>query len=98
MCWEIDYKFFAQQKKAQQTRIEQERCAGVIHHLLNEANKQGEPSNVEETRPKRPRLRNRDARPPPKRRISLIFLRRAQLKAALGACLVELAERSCFQN
>ena len=49
MCWETDYKFFAQQKKAQQTRIEQERCAGVIHHLLNEANKQGEPSYVERT-------------------------------------------------
>ena len=47
MCWEIHYKFFAEQKKAQQTWIEQERRAGVIHHLLNEANKQGEPSNVE---------------------------------------------------
>jgi hypothetical protein len=47
MCWEIDYKFFAEQKKAQQTRIEQERRAGVIRHLLNEANKQGEPSNIE---------------------------------------------------
>jgi hypothetical protein len=47
MCWEIDYQFFAEQKKAQQTRIEQERRAGVIHQLLNEANKQGEPSNVE---------------------------------------------------
>jgi hypothetical protein len=46
---EIDYKFFAEQKKAQQTRIEQERRAGVIHQLLNEANKQGEPSNVEGT-------------------------------------------------
>ena len=49
MCWELDYKFFAEQKKAQETRIEQERRAGVIHHLLNEANKQGEPSNVEGT-------------------------------------------------
>ena len=91
MCWEIDYKFFAEQKKAQQTRIEQERRAGVIHQLLNEANKQGEPSNVEGTPAKETALRNRGARPPPKRR-------RAQLKAAFGACLVELAERSCFQN
>jgi hypothetical protein len=49
MCWEIDYKFFAEQKKAQQTRIEQERRAGAIHQLLTEANKQGEPSNVEGT-------------------------------------------------
>ena len=30
MCWEIDYKFFADQKKAQELRIEQERRAGVI--------------------------------------------------------------------
>jgi len=47
MCWEIDYKLFAEQKKAQEIRIEQERRAGVIDQLLNEANKQGEKSNVE---------------------------------------------------
>ena len=47
MCCEIDYKFFAEQKKAKQIRIEQERRAGVIHQLLNEANKQGEKSNIE---------------------------------------------------
>src|SRR5262249_30179900 len=60
MCWEIDYKFFAEQKKAQQTRIEQERRAGVIHQLLNEANKQGEPSNVEGTPAKEPALGKRE--------------------------------------
>ena len=49
MCWEIDYKLFAEQKKAQEIRIEQERRAGVIDQLLNEANKQGEKSNVEGT-------------------------------------------------
>ena len=49
MCWEIDYKFFAEQKKAKEIRIEQERRAGVIDQLLNEANKQGEKSNDEET-------------------------------------------------
>jgi hypothetical protein len=49
MCWEIDYKLFAEQKKAQEIRIEQERRAGVIDQLLNEANKQGERSNVEGT-------------------------------------------------
>ncbi len=47
MCWEIDYKLFAEQKKAQEIRIEQERRAGVIDQLLNEANKQGEKSNIE---------------------------------------------------
>jgi protein-disulfide isomerase len=49
MCWEIDYKLFAEQKKAQAIRIEKERRAGVIDQLLNEANKQGERSNVEGT-------------------------------------------------
>jgi protein-disulfide isomerase len=49
MCWEIDYKLFAGQKKAQEIRIEQERRGGVIDQLLNEANKQGEKSNVEGT-------------------------------------------------
>ena len=41
MCWEIDYKFFAEQRKAQETRIKQEQRAGVINQLLNEANQQG---------------------------------------------------------
>ena len=47
MCWEIDYKLFADQKKAQEFRIEQERRAGVMDQLLNEANKQGEKRKVE---------------------------------------------------
>jgi hypothetical protein len=48
MCWEIDYKFFAeQQKKAQEARIKQEQRAGVIDRLLTEVNEQGE--KTEET-------------------------------------------------
>jgi hypothetical protein len=47
MCWEIDYKFFAEQKKAKE--VEQQRRAGVIDQLLNAANKQDDKSNVEET-------------------------------------------------
>ena len=43
MCWEIDYKFFAEQKKAKE--IEQQRR--VIDQLLNEAQKQDD--KVEET-------------------------------------------------
>jgi hypothetical protein len=39
MCWEIDYKFLAEHKKAQETRIKQEQRVGVIDQLLNEANK-----------------------------------------------------------
>jgi hypothetical protein len=34
MCWEIDYNFFAEQKKAQEARIKQEQRAGVIDQLL----------------------------------------------------------------
>ena len=45
MCWEIDYKFFAEQKKAKET--EQQRR--VIDQLLNEAQKQDDKSNVEKT-------------------------------------------------
>ena len=49
MCWEIDYKFFAEQKKAQDARIKQEQRAGVIDRLLNQANDQGEKTEVEAT-------------------------------------------------
>ena len=47
MCWEVDYKFLAKQKKAQEARIEQEQRAGVIAKLLREVNTQGEDVNVE---------------------------------------------------
>ena len=49
MCWEMDYDFFAAQKKAQEARIKQEQRAGVIDELLNDANKHGEKTNVEAT-------------------------------------------------
>ena len=49
MCYEIDYKFFAEQKKAQEARIKQDRRAGVIDQLLNEANKQGDDTKTEGT-------------------------------------------------
>jgi hypothetical protein len=49
LMWEMDDKFFAEQKKAQES---QEQRAGVIHKLLNEANKQGESTNGEGTQVK----------------------------------------------
>ena len=49
MCWEIDYKFFAELEKARETRTKQEQRAGVIDSLLNEANKQSDNANVEGT-------------------------------------------------
>jgi hypothetical protein len=49
MCWEIDYKFFAEREKARETRTKQEQRAGVIGGLLNEANKQSDKTNVEGT-------------------------------------------------
>jgi hypothetical protein len=58
MCYEIDYEIFAAQRKAQEARIKQERRAGVIDQLLNEANKQGDDTKTEGTPSKRSYLRN----------------------------------------
>ena len=49
MCWEMDYKFLAEHKKAQEARIKQEQRAGVIDQLLDDANKQDQKTNVEGT-------------------------------------------------
>jgi hypothetical protein len=49
MCREIDYKFWAEQKKAQETRIKQQQRAGVIDQLLTEANKPAEKTDAEAT-------------------------------------------------
>ena len=54
MCWEMDYRFLAEQKKAQENRIKEEQRAGVIDKLLSEANKQSESADaplVEEVAP-----------------------------------------------
>jgi hypothetical protein len=47
MCWEIDYRFLAEQMKAKEARIKEEQRAGVIDQLLNEANKQAETTVTE---------------------------------------------------
>jgi len=47
MCWEMDYKFFAEQKKAQEARIKQERRADLIDQLLNDANQEEKETKVE---------------------------------------------------
>jgi hypothetical protein len=49
MCWEIDYKLFAEQTKAQEPRSKKEQPADVIHKLLNEANRQDENADDEGT-------------------------------------------------
>jgi hypothetical protein len=49
MCYERDYKIFEDQKKAEDTRVVQERRAGLIDRLLNDANKHGEKTKAEET-------------------------------------------------
>jgi len=46
MCHEIDYLFFAEQQKAQEARMKEEKRTGVINKLLNEAT-QGEQTKVE---------------------------------------------------
>ena len=45
MCWEMDYRFFAEQK-ARETRIKEEQRAGVIDKLLSEATKQSQSTNA----------------------------------------------------
>ena len=50
MCWEIDYQFWAEQRKAQEAaRQKQEQRAEVIGQLLSDANKQDEQPDVETT-------------------------------------------------
>jgi hypothetical protein len=41
MCWEMDYQFWAEQKKAQAQK-EREQRAGVIDQLLSDATRQAE--------------------------------------------------------
>ena len=48
MCWEMEYKLFAELSKAQEAR-KQEQRGEVITKLLNAANKQSEKTDVEET-------------------------------------------------
>jgi hypothetical protein len=49
MCWEMDYKLFDELRKAQEARNKQEQRGEVIAKLLNQANKQSENTDVEET-------------------------------------------------
>ena len=46
MCWEMDSRFLAEQKKAQENRIKEEQRVGVIGKLLSEANTQRESTNA----------------------------------------------------
>jgi len=47
MCWEMDYQFWAEQKKGEAQK-KQEQRAGVIDGLLNDANKQAKTRVTEE--------------------------------------------------
>jgi len=54
MCWEMDYRWLAEQKKAEETKAKEAQRAQVIDKLLSEANKQPEKSDqapVKETIP-----------------------------------------------
>lgn len=37
MCWEVDYYWLAEQKKAEETKAKQERRSDAIEKLLSEA-------------------------------------------------------------
>ena len=49
MCYAKNYKIFDDQKKAEDTRVVQQRRAGLIDRLLNAANKHSEKTKAEET-------------------------------------------------
>ena len=49
MCYAKDYRFFDDQKKAEDTQVVQERRAGLIARLLNAANKHDEKTEAENT-------------------------------------------------
>jgi len=54
MCWEIDYRWLAEQKKAEESKAKQEQRSEVIEKLLSEASKPPEKSDqapVKETIP-----------------------------------------------
>lgn len=42
MCWEMDYRWLAEQKKAEDRQAKQEQRAQLINELLREANTQSE--------------------------------------------------------
>jgi hypothetical protein len=48
MCWEMDYKLFAELAKEREARIKKEQRGEVITKLLSEANRQSEKTNAEE--------------------------------------------------
>lgn len=49
MCYAKDYRFFDDQKKAEDTQVVQERRAGLIARLLIAANKHGKKTEAENT-------------------------------------------------
>jgi hypothetical protein len=49
MCWETDYRFFAEQKEKQ---VKQERRTQLIDQLLKDANQKGDETKVEEPQAK----------------------------------------------
>jgi hypothetical protein len=44
MCWEMDYRWLAEEKKAEERKAKQEQRSELIEKLLSEANKQPEKS------------------------------------------------------
>jgi hypothetical protein len=49
MCYAKDYRFFDDQKKAEDTPVVQARRAGLIARLLNGANRHGEKTEAKKT-------------------------------------------------
>ena len=58
MCYERDYRIFEDRKKAEDTRVVQERRAGLIDRLLDDANKHGDRPKPKEHQSKTSHRRN----------------------------------------
>jgi hypothetical protein len=52
MCWETDYRFFAEQQRLREKQAKQERRTELIDQLLKDAKQTGEETKVEEPQAK----------------------------------------------
>ena len=52
MCWETDYRYFAEQQRLQEKQAKQERRTQLVDQLLKDAKQQSEETKVEEPQAK----------------------------------------------
>jgi hypothetical protein len=52
MCWETDYRYFAEQQRLQEKQAKQERRTQLVDQLLKDAKQKSEETKVEEPQAK----------------------------------------------